>query len=336
MNIRKASARRSEEGIANVGAQKTKLFHKTTKCLHLSKCLWVIKSSKSGNKVRDFPNAKGKDKGSGLSQATGSNVDAPRKNHFYAFRSRGEYDISPDVVIAKKIYILPDVLNGPLMVTSPVGDSVVAKRGRLCLPNVDDLRNQILEETHGSHYSIHPAKEYARIFIDKIVCLDGIPLSIISDRGAQFTSRFWRSSRKVWVERRCRSLDGSFEVCEFSLLFPELVYETLDKVRVIRDRLKVAYSQQKSYADNRRKEVEFEEGEKVYFKISPMKEVMRFDKKGNLSPYYVGPYEILQRVSNVAYELRLPSELDLVHPVSMSPFLRSELVIPSPFFLLRI
>ena len=79
----------------------------------------------------------------------------------------------------------------------------------------------------------------------------------------------------------------------------------------------MAYSRQKSYADNRRRNLEFEEGDMVYLKISPMKGVFRFGNKGKLSPRYVGPYEILQRVGKVAYELKLPSELALVHPVSM-------------------
>ncbi|XP_069149270.1 uncharacterized protein [Solanum lycopersicum] len=64
-----------------------------------------------------------------------------------------------------------------------------------------------------------------------------------------------------------------------------------------------------------RRELEFEEGDKVYLKISPMKGVMRFGKKGKLSPRYMGPYEISQRVGKVAYELRLPSEVSSVHLV---------------------
>ena len=61
--------------------------------------------------------------------------------------------------------------------------------------------------------------------------------------------------------------------------------------------------------------MEFEEGDKVYLKISPMNGVVRFGQKGKLSPRYVGSYEILQRVGKVSYELKLPSELALVHPV---------------------
>ena len=77
----------------------------------------------------------------------------------------------------------------------------------------------------------------------------------------------------------------------------------------------MAYSRQKSYADHRRRDLQFEGGDKVYLKISPMKWVVRFVKKGKLSPLYVGPYEILQRVGKVAYELKLPSEFSSVYPV---------------------
>ena len=89
--------------------------------------------------------------------------------------------------------------------------------------------------------------------------------------------------------RRCRSSIGWFEVGEPSLFGPELLYKTLEKFHIIRNRLQTAYSRQKCYADNRRGDLEFQEGDKMYLKISPMKGVVRFGKKGKLSPRYVGP-----------------------------------------------
>ena len=68
---------------------------------------------------------------------------------------------------------------------------------------------------------------------------------------------------------------------------------------MIMEILKMFYSRQKSYVNNMRIDLEFEVGDKVYFKILPTKWVKRFGKKGNLSPQYVGPYEILQRVGKV-------------------------------------
>ena len=89
----------------------------------------------------------------------------------------------------------------------------------------------------------------------------------------------------------------------------------MEKVKVIKERLKTAQSRQKSYTDARRRPLEFEVDDLVYLKISPMKGVMRFGKKVKLSPRYIGPYRITKRVSNVAYELELPQELAAVHLV---------------------
>ena len=73
------------------------------------------------------------------------------------------------------------------------------------------------------------------------------------------------------------------------LLVTKLIYKTLEKVHIKRNRLQTAYSRQKCYADNRRGDLQFQEGDKMYLKISPMKGVVRFGKKGKLSPRYVGP-----------------------------------------------
>ncbi|GKA16301.1 putative reverse transcriptase domain-containing protein, partial [Tanacetum coccineum] len=76
---------------------------------------------------------------------------------------------------------------------------------------------------------------------------------------------------------------------------------------------KMYYDLQDSYADNRRKPLEFEVGDRVMLKVSPWKGVIRFGKKGKLAPRYVGPFEILERIGLVAYRLRLPEELSGVH-----------------------
>ncbi|XP_055831027.1 uncharacterized protein LOC129900088, partial [Solanum dulcamara] len=81
-------------------------------------------------------------------------------------------------------------------------------------------------------------------------------------------------------------------------------------------------SRQKSYADRRVRPLEFMVGDCVWLKISPMKGVMRFGKKGKLSPRFVGPFEILRRVGGVAYKLALPPKLSAVHPVFHVSMLR--------------
>ncbi|XP_019227201.1 PREDICTED: uncharacterized protein LOC109208531 [Nicotiana attenuata] len=93
----------------------------------------------------------------------------------------------------------------------------------------------------------------------------------------------------------------------------------MDKVQLIRQKLLTAQSRQKSYADKRRRGLVFTIGDKVFLRVSPMKGVMRFGKKGKLSPRFIGPYEILDRVGAVAYCLAFPLELSIhsVFHVSM-------------------
>ncbi|GJT48758.1 reverse transcriptase domain-containing protein [Tanacetum coccineum] len=79
------------------------------------------------------------------------------------------------------------------------------------------------------------------------------------------------------------------------------------------DRLKAARDRQKSYADNRRKPLEFQVGDHVMLKVSPWKGVVRFGKKGKLAPRFVVPFEIVERIGSVAYRLRLPKELSSVY-----------------------
>ncbi|GJZ35094.1 hypothetical protein Tco_0580911 [Tanacetum coccineum] len=86
-----------------------------------------------------------------------------------------------------------------------------------------------------------------------------------------------------------------------------------DKVVLIKEKLKVARDRQKSYADNRHKLLEFEVGYRVLLKVSPWKGMIRFGKKGKLAPRYVRPFKILERISHVAYRLRLREELSGMH-----------------------
>ena len=93
--------------------------------------------------------------------------------------------------------------------------------------------------------------------------------------------------------------------------------------------MKIAQSRQKSYADKRRKDLEFAIGNHVFLKVAPMKGVMRFGKKGKLSPRYVGPFEILERVGDKAYRVALPPSLSTVHNVFHVSMLRKYISNPS-------
>ena len=99
-------------------------------------------------------------------------------------------------------------------------------------------------------------------------------------------------------------------------------------MQVIRENLKVAQSRYKSYADTRRRELTFEEGDFVYLKVSPIRGLRRFNVKGKLSPRYIGPFKVLARRGEVAYELELPARLSDVHNVFHISQLRKCLRVP--------
>ena len=96
---------------------------------------------------------------------------------------------------------------------------------------------------------------------------------------------------------------------------PDLIKESEEKVKLIRDRLNIAQSRQKSYADTKCKEVVYEIGDRAYLHVSPLRGVKRFGVKGKLAPRFVGPYRILERMGEVAYKLELPKGLSGVHDV---------------------
>ncbi|GJX33407.1 putative nucleotidyltransferase, ribonuclease H, partial [Tanacetum coccineum] len=118
------------------------------------------------------------------------------------------------------------------------------------------------------------------------------------------------------------SIDISLRDCERILEGPEMIEVTNEKVAVAREKLKEAQTRQKSYADRHRRALEFQPGEHVFLKISPTRGVRRFGIKGKLSPRFIGPFEILDRVGEVSYRLALPPQLSHVHNVFHVSLLR--------------
>ncbi|GKC34707.1 putative reverse transcriptase domain-containing protein [Tanacetum coccineum] len=113
--------------------------------------------------------------------------------------------------------------------------------------------------------------------------------------------------------RKCRSPVCWAEVGQVQLTGPEMVQETTEKVIQIKQRMQAAHDRQKSYADLKRKPMEFQVGDIVMLKVSPWKGVVRFGKRGKLNPRYVGPFKVLEKIGTVAYKLELPQELSRVH-----------------------
>ncbi|GJT53147.1 putative reverse transcriptase domain-containing protein [Tanacetum coccineum] len=213
------------------------------------------------------------------------------------------------------------------------------------VPLIGDVRTLIMDEAHASRYLVHPGEDktyydlrdmygglcnYRRIlttyleipewkydritmdfitrlsrsssglYIDEIAARHGVPVSIILDQDGRWDVHL--PLPVLWAK-----------IGESRLIGPELVQETTDKVVLIKEKLKAARDRQKSYADKRRKPLEFKVGDQVLLKVSPWKGVIRFGKKSKLAPRYVGPFEILENIGPVAYRLRLPEELSSVH-----------------------
>ncbi|XP_031248273.1 uncharacterized protein LOC116106053 [Pistacia vera] len=112
-------------------------------------------------------------------------------------------------------------------------------------------------------------------------------------------------------------------------LGPEITQKMMEDIKLIRNRMKQAQDRQKSYVDSKRKDVEFEVGDKVFIKISLYKWVMRFGGKGKLAPRYIGPFEVLVRIGKLAYKLALPPNMNKVHNVFHVSLLRRYISDPS-------
>jgi hypothetical protein len=228
----------------------------------------------------------------------------------------------------------------------------------------------------------HNGRELADLYISRIVSLHGVSKTIVSDRGTQFTSRFWAKLHEALgtklsfsttyhpqtggqakrvnqiledMLRACvlsygakwedylpfaefsynNSYQASLQMAPFEALYghkcrtplnwsetresqvfgPDIIKEAEEQVQLIRNHLKAAQSRQKSYADSRRRPLTFQVGDFVYLRVTPLKGMQCFHKKGKLAPRYIGPYKILERRGELSYKLELPPKLFEFHDV---------------------
>jgi hypothetical protein len=115
--------------------------------------------------------------------------------------------------------------------------------------------------------------------------------------------------------RSCRTLLHWDQPGEKQVFGPDILLEAEENIKIVRENLKIAQSRHRSYADMRRRELNFEVEDFVYLKVSPIRGVRRCGVKGKLAPRYVGPYQILAKRGEVAYQLSLPKDLSAVHDV---------------------
>nr|GEX81748.1 putative reverse transcriptase domain-containing protein [Tanacetum cinerariifolium] len=198
----------------------------------------------------------------------------------------------------------------------------------------------------------NPMEKLMKLYMKEIVTRHGVPVSIIFDRDGRFTSLFWQELHKALgtrldmsmayhpetdsqsertiqtledmlracaapfealYGRKCRSPVCLAEVRDAQLTGPEIIHETTEKIIQIKSRIQSARDRQKSYADLKRKLMDFQVSDRVMLKVSPWKGVVRFGKWEKLNPRYIGPFKVLHKVGDVAYRLELTQQLSRVH-----------------------
>ncbi|GJY18934.1 putative reverse transcriptase domain-containing protein [Tanacetum coccineum] len=174
---------------------------------------------------------------------------------------------------------------------------------RIWVPLVGGVRTIIMDEAYKTRHFVHPGADKMYYDLWDMFWWLGMKRDITTYKAL--------GTRLDMSTAYHPQTDEQITIQVFDVLHLRHCME--GNVVLIKEKLKAARHRQKSYADNRRKPLEFEVGDQVLLKVSPWKGVIRFGKEGKLAPRYVGPFEILKKIGPVAYRLRLPEELSSVH-----------------------
>jgi len=247
------------------------------------------------------------------------------------------------------------------------GDGVLRFRGRVCIPEDLEVKGMILEEGHKSRFSMHPGmtkmyhdlresfwwtgmkSDIARYVSSCLTCQKAktehqrpggmlqqleipgdeiLPLVEFTYNNSFHTS-IGMAPYEALYGRRCRTPLCWYQDRESVVVGPELLRQTTEKVKQIQGRMKASQSRQESYADQRRRPLEFAVGDHVFLRITPTTGVGRAIRSRKLSPKFIGPYQILRKIGPVAYEIALPPQLSNLHSVFHASQLRKYVSDPS-------
>ncbi|XP_058762492.1 uncharacterized protein LOC131635876 [Vicia villosa] len=203
--------------------------------------------------------------------------------------------------------------------------------------------DRLTKSAHFIPISVHfPKLMLAEIYIRVIMKLHGVSLNIVSDTGLRFTYGFWKSlhdalgsklrlsstyhpQTDVQTERNLQSLVDLLR----AFLGPEIVRQTIEKVKLIRDKMKTSLSRKMSYHNKRRKDLEFQEGDRVFLRVTLVTGVDRALKLRKFTHRFIGPYTISNNVETIGYRVALPPNLSNLHDVFHVSQLRKYILNPS-------
>ncbi|GJZ07864.1 putative reverse transcriptase domain-containing protein [Tanacetum coccineum] len=233
--------------------------------------------------------------------------------------------LSAESKARKEENFINEDLHGMINKLEPRADGTLCLNNRTWILCFGGLRALIMHESHKPKYSIHHGsdkmyqdlrrlywwpnmKAEIATYVSKCLTCAKVKIEYQKPSGLIKAAPF-----EALYGRKCRSPICWAEVGDSQLTGPEIIHETTEKIVQIKNRIQAARDRQKSYADVRRKPLEFQVGDKVMLKVSPWKGVIRFGKRGKLNPRYIGPFKIIAKVGTVAYRLELPEQLSRVH-----------------------